>query len=239
MDAHANTLDLHQIPMLLRGDTESIGGWLDRPGARRAVLCVAVILAGAGLYGASVGLWRSPLQAGYNAIKFPLIILLTTLANALINGMFAPLLGLNLRFRQSLMAVLMSFTTAATILSAFSPVVLFMIWNTPPLGMEPAEAAGAHSFLLVSQVALIAFAGIAGNLRLWQLLRQLGGSSAVAFKVMLAWLASNLFLGSQISWMLRPFIGSPHLPVEFFRDDALAGSFYETLFSAVTRLLLD
>jgi len=239
MDAHSNTVGLQQIPVLLRGETESIGGWLDRPGERRAALCIVVILAGAGLYGASVGLWRSPLQAGYNAIKFPLIVLLTMFANALINGMFAPLLGLDLRFRQSLMAVLMSFTIAAAILGSFSPVVLFMVWNTPPLGSAPADAAGAHSFLLVSQVALVAFAGVAGNLRLWQLLRQLGGSNAVAFKVMLAWLAINLFLGSQISWMLRPFVGSPHLPVEFIRSDALAGSFYETLFSAVGQLLFE
>ena len=239
MDAHSSTLGLQQIPVLLRGETESIGAWLDRPAARRAALCIVVILTGAGLYGASVGLWRSPLQAGYNAIKFPLIVLLTTLANALINGMFAPLLGLDLRFRQSLMAVLMSFTTAAVILGSLSPVVLFMVWNTPPLGTNAAVAAGPHSFLLVSQVALVALAGIAGNLRLWQLLRQLGSSDAVAFKVMLAWLVSNLFLGSQISWMLRPFVGSPHLPVEFIRDDALAGSFYEILFSAVGRLLLE
>ncbi|MBI5683466.1 MAG: hypothetical protein HZC54_00165 [Verrucomicrobia bacterium] len=237
MDAHSSTLDTQQIPALLRGESESISGWLDQSTTRRAALCIAMILVGAGLYGAAVGLWRSPLQAGYNAIKFPLIVLLTTLANALINGMFAPLLGLNLRFRQSLMAVLMSFTIAAAILGSFSPVVLFMVWNTPPLGPSLADARDAHSFLLVSQVALVAFAGIAGNLRLWQLLRQLGGSNAVAFKVMLAWLAINLFLGSQISWILRPFVGSPHLPVEFIRDDALAGSFYETLFSAVGKLL--
>jgi hypothetical protein len=197
------------------------------------------MVAGAGLYGAAVGWWRSPLQAGYNAVKFPLIVLLTTLANALINGMLAPLLGLDLRFRQSLLAVLMSFTIAATILGSFSPVVLFIVWNTPPLGTDVAAAAGAHSFLLVSQVALITVAGVAGNLRLWQLLRQAGGSNAVALKVMLAWLASNLFLGSQISWLLRPFVGAPHLPVEFLRDDALAGSFYEILLSAAARLLFE
>jgi hypothetical protein len=237
MDARSNTLGMEDVPALLRGESESVGGWLDQSTMRRAALCLVVILAGAGLYGAAVGWWRSPLQAGYNALKFPLIILLTTLSNALINGMLAPLLGLDLRFRQSVMAVLMSFTIAAAILGSFSPVVFFVVWNTPPLGSAPADAAGAHSFLLVSQVALVAFAGVAGNLRLWQLLRRLGGSDAVAFKVMLAWLASNLFLGSQISWMLRPFVGSPHLPVEFVRDDALAGSFYETLFAAVSELL--
>lgn len=239
MEVEPGKFSLRQIPVLLRGEVDSIGRWLDNPDTRRAALCILVILVGAGLYGGAVGLWRSPLQAGYNAIKFPLIVLLTTLANALINGMFAPLLGLNLRFRQSLLAVLMSFTIAATVLGSFSPVVLFIVWNTPPLGTDPGAAAGAHSFLLVSQVAIVAFAGVAGNLRLWQLLRQAGGSDGVAFKIMLAWLASNLFLGSQISWVLRPFVGAPHLPVALLRHDAFAGSFYEVLFTAVRRLLLE
>lgn len=236
MEAERGKSSLQQIPVLLRGEVDSISRWLGKPDVQRAALCVLVISVGAGLYGGAVGLWRSPIQAGYNAMKFPLIVLLTTLANALINGMFAPLLGLNLRFRQSLLAVLMSFTIAAVVLGSFSPVVLFMVWNTPALGTDPAAAAGAHSFLLVSQVALIAFAGVAGNLRLWQLLRQAGGSDHVAFQVMVAWLASNLFLGSQISWMLRPFIGAPQMPVEFMREDAFAGSFYEILFAAIGRL---
>jgi LmbE family N-acetylglucosaminyl deacetylase len=41
----------------------------------------------------------------------------------------------------------------------------------------------------------------------------------VAWRVISAWLAANLFLGSQLSWILRPFIGSPGLPVEFLRHD--------------------
>ena len=62
--------------------------------------------------------WRAPLQALYTAIKFPLIILLTTLGNGLLNAMLAPLLGVNLGLRQTLLAVFMSFTIAAAILGA-------------------------------------------------------------------------------------------------------------------------
>jgi len=63
------------------------------------------------------------------------------------------------------------------------------------------------------------------------------GSKAVAFRVLLAWLAGNLFLGSQLSWILRPFIGSPNLPVEFFRDTALRGNFYENVFHSLMQIL--
>ena len=46
----------------------------------------------------SVGLWRSPLQSFYVAMKFPLLILMTTACNALINGMLAQVFGTKLTF---------------------------------------------------------------------------------------------------------------------------------------------
>ena len=91
---------------------------------------------------------------------------------------------------------------------------------------------------MLMHVSVIAFAGIAGNLRLLQLLRHFSaGNRAVALRVLFAWLAGNLFLGSQLSWILRPFIGSPGLAVEFLRKDAFRGNFYETLFQSLLRVL--
>jgi len=58
----------------------------------------------------------------------------------------------------------------------------------------------------------------------------------VAGRVLLAWLVGNLFLGSQLSWMLRPFIGSPGLRVEFLRSDAFSGNFYEAVFRSSLHL---
>jgi hypothetical protein len=169
------------------------------------------------------------------AIKFPLIILLTTIGNALLNAMLAPLLGLNIPFRQSFSAILMSFTITAAILGAFSPLLAFLIWNAPP--MSPEAVSGAtYSFIKLANVAAIAFAGVAGNARLFQLLARLGGSRTVALRVLFAWLAVNLFLGSQLSWILRPFIGSPSLPVEFFRANALHGNFYENVFHSLLQI---
>lgn len=225
-----------QIGVLLRGELEPITAWVGRWSARRFVLHVAVIMIGAGLYGAAMGWWRDPQQALYVAIKFPLIILLTTLGNGLLNGMLAPLLGLNIPFRQSGLAILMSFTIAAAILGAFSPLIAFLIWNAPPMSPE-ALAGSTYSVIKLTHVAVIAFAGMVGNVRLFQLLARLGGGRAVAFRVLIAWLAGNLFLGSQLSWILRPFIGSPALPVEFFRTTALHGNFYENVFRSLQQIL--
>lgn len=236
MEAGSDTLHPRQIPVLLRGEVAAIVAWLERWSARRVALYLAVIFAGAGSYGAAMGWWRDPHQAVYAAIKFPLVILLTTLGNALLNAMLAPLLGLNLAFRQSLLAMLMSFTIASAILGAFSPLIFFLVWNAPPLQPGVAISANTYTLIQLTQVAVIAFAGIAANLRLLQLLRRLGGSVPVAGKVLCAWLAGNLLLGSQLVWILRPFIGLPGLPVEFLRPNAFEGNFYETVFHSLSKL---
>ncbi len=77
---------------------------------------------------------------------------------------------------------------------------------------------------------------ITSNLRLLQLLRKLGGGRGVADRVLFAWLTGNFLLGSQLTWIFRPFFGSPDLPVQFFREHAMKGSFYETLFWTFVQL---
>ena len=85
-----------EFSTLLRGETAAISAWSAEWSAQRFASHLAIIVLGAGLYGAAMGGWRAPQQALFVAIKFPLIILLTALGNALINGMLAPLLGLNI-----------------------------------------------------------------------------------------------------------------------------------------------
>lgn len=231
------TLDLSQVPVLLRGEPAPIRGWLERTETSRLLVYIVVIIVGTGLFGAALGSWRAPMQALFTAIKLPLILLLTALGNGLLNAMLAPLLGLNLGLRQSLIAVMMSFTIAAAILGAFSPLLYFLILNTPPMASGAQAETSAHSLILITETAMIAFAGITANVRLLQLLRSLSGSASVARKVLFAWLAGNLLLGSQLAWNLRPFVGAPFLPVEFLRPNAFEGNFFETLFNALRHLI--
>ena len=154
----------------------------------------------------------------------------------MLNAMLAPLLGLNISFRQSFLAILMSFTISGAILGSFAPLMAFVIGNSPPLSPNAWESAGPYCFLLLMFVVVITFAGITANLRLLQLLRQFAGGRNASFRVLLAWLAGNLFFGSQLSWVLRPFIGSPALPVQFLRATAYKGNFYEAVFHTVVRL---
>jgi len=86
-----------------------------------------------------------------------------------------------------------------------------------------------------------AFAGVAGKrTAVFSCSCRLGGNRAVARRVLCAWLAGNLFFGSQLAWILRPFIGAPYLPVAFVRHDvALQGNFYENVFRTTMGIVRD
>jgi hypothetical protein len=232
--ANAPTVHLahRRIRALLRGEPRTVVDWIDEGGARALLTCLGVIVVGCGLYGATVGLWRSPLQALYVAVKIPLVILLTAAGNAMLNGMLAQLLGTGLTFRQTSLAIVMSFAVAALILASLSPLVLFLLVNTPPL------SSGGHGgdIMLVALVAAISFAGIVANVRLLGLIQHASHSHVLALQTLFAWLAGNLLLGSQVAWVLRPYIGPPDMPVEFLRAEPWRGNFFEALAGAVLRL---
>ena len=224
------------IAVLLRGESEPIAQWTRDWNTPRVLFYMGLILVGSGLYGAAMGCWNSPQQALYSAIKLPLVLLLAAFGNGLLNGMLAPLLGINLGFRQSLLAILISFAIASVILGGFSPIIFYLVWNTPVRDIQAHANSFNGSLLLLTESTVIAFAGIMANVRLVQLLKHLSGSAPLARRLLFSWLSVNLFLGAQLSWILRPFLGLHHGPVYFFSETPFQGNFYETIFRALRAL---
>jgi hypothetical protein len=216
----------YTLDRFLRADAATFREWVSRRHFGLVVVCVTSIVAGAGIYGAAMGSWRDSAQALYTGIKLPLLLLLTTFGNGLLNAMLAPLLGLNIRFKESLVLVLMSFSITSLILASLSPVNGQTSLGSPEYG-----------FLQLTIAAFIAIAGITGNVKLLPVLRQWTENPKIARTVLFSWLATNLFLGSQIAWVLRPFIWDPAGPSEFIGRQYFHGSFYETLFEAIRRLI--
>jgi len=212
----------------LRGDGAELKSELVVVSLTSLIRHLAAIVIGCGLFGFVMGVWRSPLQGAYTAVKLPAILVLTALGNTLINGMFAPLLGVELNLKKTFAAVLASYSIASLILAAFAPLIGFLVWNLPPLSTVNSANRAHHALLLVLVIA-IAFAGTAANRRLLTLIRQFSPDDGSALRLLWSWLTINFLLGSQLSWILRPFIGSPQLVVQFFRSDALHGNFYATL----------
>lgn len=223
-----------RLSKLLRGDPTDLCEWIENPSLRNLVICIVTIILGFGCYGLTVGLWRDPLMGVFVGVKMPALIFITLACNGFLNGMFGLLLGSGLGFRQSLLAQLMSFAIAALILGSLSPIFLFLALNAP--SPEAANAALAHSNYLIIHTVLIAYAGVIANVHLAKLLIVMTPDRKTAAATLGAWLGGNAFVGAQFSWILRPFFGTPTLEVQFLRDDAMRGTFYETVWSSLDRI---
>ena len=223
------------LKQLLAGDPGELERQIRSHDYRRVLGYAAVTAVGTAVYGATFGLWRSELQALSTALKFPLVIFLTCAGNGLLNGLIGVLLGTGLGLRESAVAILMSFTITALVLAGFAPVMLFVLWNTP--GMGSAQAGVGQSITLLAHVAAIAIAGYIGNVRLWRLLRCVTGSDWGGHRVLFAWLAGNLLLGSQVAWILRPWTGAPGSPISFLSPEPLHGNFFEAVGAALQNIL--
>lgn len=168
------------------------------------------------------------------AIKMPALIFLTLLCNGMLNGMLGILLGSGLGFRQSLAAQLLSFSIAALVLGSLAPVTFFMALNAP--AADAPNAATAHTNFLVAHTSLIAFAGVVANLHLAKVLIATIPDRRIAATTLAAWLLGNAFVGAQLSWILRPFFGTPSIEIAFLRDHPFDGTFYEVVWRALNEI---
>ncbi len=222
------------IAKLCAGFPETLAEMISLPLRKALLPCVAISAFCGACYGFSVGIWRAPTQGFYVAIKIPVLIILTGIGNAMINGMLAQVFGSKMSLKESFSAVMMSFTVASIILASISPLVLFAVLNCP--SVSSAGESLSHNALIVLNVMAIAFAGTVSNLHLYRLVLHLTKSCRQSRQIIFSWLAVNLLLGSQLSWIMRPFIGAPTGEVEFMRENAMSGSFFEAVFHSMKSL---
>ena len=218
------------LKTLLRGDPQELASLLRQPVTLKLIApYVMALVLGCGAYGAAIGLWRAPLQGLFVGIKMPMLIALTLLVNGLINGMLAQVLGSGLSFKQTLTSFLMCFGLFGMIVGSLSPIVIAMVLDSPPPGAPQADS--WYRLFLLTHTGVIAFAGIIANHKLLRLIQAFAGNVDIGRRTLIAWLAGNLFVGAQLSYILRPFFGNPDLPVEFLRSDPFNGNFYQAVFS--------
>ena len=198
---------------------------------------IAAIVIGAGAYGVAFGIWRAPEQAVYGAIKLPLLFLATSACTIALSGMLAMLLRARLSLAQTAVCIALSLAITSILLGAMAPIGIWVDLSAPPpdpiaLGLAPDDPRAIPTMrvaqgLLLAHVFALACAGTAGVARLRSLLLQLGLEPRVATRVMVAWVGLQFLVGSQLSWLMRPFFGRPHLPPSFTVPGVLEGSFYE------------
>ena len=88
--------------------------------------------------------------------------------------------------------------------------------------------------LYLVHVLLVAMGGVAGTMLLRRVLVAVcNGDEQRARAVRFAWTFVYAFVGGEMAWVLRPFVGSVYLPVVFLRDDALHGNVYEFILTDI------
>ena len=191
---------------------------------RKLTAALTVMVTGAALYGAALGLWRGGAQVAYAAIKLPLVLIATAALTMVFNWMSAVLLGLRLRFAQVAVLSFLALGVAAVLLGSMAPIA----WLFAVSASEPSlEARTVHNVLYLLHTVLVGGAGLAGVAVLWRTLARLADSRPRARRVFVAWVLSFAVVGGEVAWALRPFVGSIYYPPALLRPDALDGNVYE------------
>jgi hypothetical protein len=104
--------------------------------------------------------------------------------------------------------------------------------------LPSADARAAHNWLYLMHTAFVGGSGLAGSLALRRGLRATGRPPGVVARVYLSWVLAYAFVGGEVAWALRPFVGSIYFPVVFLRRDALHGNVYEFIVTDILPYLL-
>ena len=202
---------LAQVDAVLRCEKRYAVGAGSVPWASLALMTIA----GGSLYGAVMGSYGiRPLQMLYSAIKVPALLGGSTLICLPSFYAINTLLGLRSDFGAACRGVLAAQATVAVMLAALAPITLFAYtW----IGSYPAP-------ILFNglQFALATLAGHLLLLRHYAPLIQKNSRHRIARG---AWLFFYVFVAIQMSWVVRPFIGAPGMPTQFFREDAWSNAY--------------
>ena len=192
----------------------------------RAMVISSIVFLG--LYGAVMGSTHSVWQALSSALKLPLLFLATLVICAPTLYFFNLIFGSSQSLTQSVALMLTAITVTAVVLLSFAPIVLFFLLTS-----------SQYQFFKLLNVGVFAVAGVVGVVFLAQGMRlvstgQREGSRARSNVVRL-WILVYAFVGSQVAWTLRPFVGAPSMRFELFRQ--LGGNFYANIFASIGEIL--
>jgi len=195
---------------------------------RRLWYSLGTLVALTTFYGLAAGAWAGPLQAISAAVKLPLLVLATLVICFPAFYVVQILVGSRLRLLQVLVLVLAALSLTAVLLAAFVPVAVFFLIT------------GAnYYFLQLLHVLVVLVAGLFGMYALHEGLsvvcEQRGVYPRKALTIMRAWAVLFAFVGIQMAWNLRPFLGDRGEPFRVFRE--YEGNFYAAVVYSVNKLL--
>lgn len=180
------------------------------------------------LYGAVMGSTNSLSQVFSSAAKLPVLFLATLIICAPMLYFFNLIFGSNNSLSQDIALMPMAISVNAVVLLSSAPIVLFFLLTS-----------SNYQFFKLLNVGVFTIAGIIGVMFLAQGMRAVSASGTdgarARSRVVKLWILVYAFVGSQVAWTLRPFVGAPDMTFELFRP--LGGNFYANVFASIGEIL--
>jgi hypothetical protein len=164
-------------------------------------------------------------QVIYSAVKVPFLLFTTFLLSLPSFFVVNTLLGLRSDFSRVLRALLSTQAGLTIILSALAPYTAF--WYISGSRYQPA---------ILWNGVMFAVASVSAQWMLRRSYRPLVESNPKHRLMLRAWLVIYVFVGIQMGWVLRPFVGDPALPVQFFREGSWSNA-YEVVLQMIWDVL--
>ncbi len=202
-------------------DKESFFAEIDSKQSNRLILKQLLIICLFGfIYGMVMGSYHSSLQALIAGLKMMVLFVTTLLICFPSFFIIQQVLGSKMSFRQMVGIVLSGFVLASTITLSFAPVIIFFQLT-----------GNNYHFLQLLHVAVFLFAGFFGMKLILEALKYACDKKniypQVGVTVFKVWIVILAFVGIQLSWNLRPFLGGKNDDFMLFRK--YQGNFYTAI----------
>jgi hypothetical protein len=189
-------------------------------------LCLAMValtVAFGGVYGLTLGAGGGAKQVVMSAVKVPALLFLTLAVTAPALYALNTILGSRIRFGQTVALACATMATMSVLLLALSPLSLFL-----------ASTGLSYPAMQLVQVALFFVAGYFGAFFLYDGMQTIAArlSQDQNLPLLQLWLCLYAYVGAQMAWVLRPFIGDPARPFAFRHP--VEGSFFRAVAEALT-----
>lgn len=210
------------VDRLLRGEDEFSAGDL---AVRRTpvIVSLAVIVLFGATYGSVMGSYGGLADNGWkqalvSAVKVPFLFGVTFLICLPSFFVLNALAGLAGDFRRALSALLGFQAIASLVLAALAPITFLFNVSTD-----------FYQFMVLWNGVAFAVGSVMGHGAMRRVYRVLIAANPRHAMMYRLWVFLYVSVGIEMAWVLRPFIGAPDLPVQFFRRGAWGNAYTEVL----------
>lgn len=221
-ESFVDRLAVH-VDHILRNREQLYGAIASRTDLRQMTLAMLALgLSFGAIYGVSMGAFRGGWQCLVSALKVPAVLVGTMTVAAPALYAFNTLLGSRIKFDQTVALASATVATTGVLLLALAPLSLFL-----------ALTGASYTVLALVQVVIFFVAGYFGAFFLYDGMQTVSARLAQDQNLPLLqiWLCLYAYVGCQMAWAVRPFLGDPGRPLALLRP--LSGNFFTALMNTV------